>query len=116
MRSTKYVNESKQIFSNNLTKCLEANGKKQSNLAKAVEVSTGTVNDWIKCRAYPRPDNIRAIAEYFNIPTADLTEEQWVLKGNSEQEQMVIDWFNGLSDDKKNHLIGFISASSNENN
>ena len=62
----------KEIFSRNLRRYIDSSDVTQKEVAKAIGVSTGTFNDWIKGRAYPRMDKIQLLAEYFGIKKSDL--------------------------------------------
>lgn len=108
MDRTEYINENKQIFKTNLAKFIKDKGIKKINLAKAVEVSSGTISDWLKGRSYPRFDKIRAIAEYLNINTSDLTEASSFSNRPSKEEQEFLDLFNGIADEKKELVINLL--------
>lgn len=79
---------SKEVFSANLQRYMEAYGKNQKEIAEIVGVSAPTVNEWIKAKKYPRIDKIEILADYFRILKSDLieakTEEQIQIQKNND--------------------------------
>lgn len=65
----------KEIFSNNLRKYMELNGKDRKDIAKDLEVSYSTFTDWVNGNSYPRIDKIEKLANYFGIEKSDLIEK-----------------------------------------
>jgi repressor LexA len=101
----------KEIFSRNLKRYVNNSGATQKEIAKAVGVSTGTFCDWIKGRAYPRMDKVQLLADYFGIKKSDLVEDVNVGKETiSNQEQVILDLFHKVPDEKKEFLIKMIQA------
>ncbi len=101
----------KEVFSRNLKRHLDKSGKLQKEVAKAVGVSTGTFCDWIKGRAYPRMDKVQLLAEYFGIKMSDLVENENVRTETiSDKEQLVLDLFHKVPDEKREFLIKMIQA------
>lgn len=101
----------KEIFSRNLKRHLDKSGKLQKEVAKAVGVSTGTFCDWVKGRAYPRMDKVQLLAEYFGIKMSDLVEDENVRTETvSDKEQLILDMFHKVPDEKKDFLIKMIQA------
>ena len=66
--------ENTDFFAENLKYYLRKNKVSQKELAKALDVSSGTVCDWCKGRYYPRMDKLEMIANHFNINKSDLVE------------------------------------------
>ncbi len=64
-----------KIFSKNLHRYVELSGKTQAEIAKVVDVSRGTFNDWMHERAYPRIDKLQNLADFFDIELSDLIED-----------------------------------------
>lgn len=55
------------IFSENLKRYLEQNGKTQADLCTFMHVSSATVSDWCNGKKMPRVDKIQAICNWLNI-------------------------------------------------
>lgn len=101
----------KEIFSRNLKRHLDKSGKLQKEVAKAVGVSTGTFCDWVKGRAYPRMDKVQLLAEYFGIKMSDLVEDENVRTETvTDKEQLILDLFHKIPDEKKEFVIKMIQA------
>lgn len=65
-----------KVFSENLKYFLELKGVTQKEAAAYCGVSTGSFNDWVKGRAYPRMGKVQKLAEYLNVEKSDLIEER----------------------------------------
>jgi transcriptional regulator with XRE-family HTH domain len=78
----------KEIFSKNLKRYIDKKGVTQKDVAQYVGVNPSSVNDWIKCKKYPRIDKIEMLAKYFGILKSDLIEEKGINK-NLPQPQML---------------------------
>lgn len=63
------------ILSENLHKLINDKGIDQSVLAEYLGVSNASVSYWLSGEKYPRIDKIQKIADFFNIPKSQLTEE-----------------------------------------
>lgn len=101
----------KEVFSRNLKRHLDKSGKLQKEVAKAVGVSTGTFCDWIKGRAYPRMDKVQKLAEFFGIKMSDLVENENVRTETvSDKEQLVLDLFHKIPDDRKEFFIKMLQV------
>lgn len=101
----------KEIFAKNLLYYINKNDVTQRDVAKVVDVSPSTFNEWIKGKKYPRIDKIEKLANYFRIQKSDLIEEQ-TEKNNSlnkqeltEGERLILDLYDRLPEDKKRLLI-----------
>lgn len=104
----------KEIFSRNLRRYVESSEKTQKEVAKAIGVSTGTFCDWIKGRAYPRMDKVQLLAEYFGIQKSDLVEDVNFGKSEiSDKEQLVLDLFHKIPDDRKDFFIKMLQVEIN---
>jgi transcriptional regulator with XRE-family HTH domain len=73
---------SKKIFARNLNYFLELNEKKQIDLAKYLNVSTGLVSAWCQAKKMPRMDRIQSICNWLHIELSDLLED----KSNQQEE------------------------------
>lgn len=65
----------KDVFAANLNYYIKEKGVMQKDVAAHCGVSTGTCNDWVKGRAYPRMGKIQKLADYFGVDKSDLIEE-----------------------------------------
>ena len=101
----------KEIFSRNLRKYMELSGVTQRELARLAGVSTGTFNDWVKGRIYPRMDKIQFLADYFGISKSDLIEDvNSTDNALSIEDQEILDLFHKVSDDKKAFVLSVIRS------
>lgn len=98
-----------EIFARNLTRYLNLSGKTQKEVAAAVKVSTGTFNDWVKCRVYPRMDKVQLLAEYFGIQVSDLVDDINIAKEIvSDKDQEVLDLFHEVPEEKREFVLSLI--------
>ena len=72
----------KQIFSENLKRCMTIKNVSRQDLSKVLGVSYFTITDWVNGKKYPRIDKIEQLAAYFSISKSDLIEEKNVLGKN----------------------------------
>lgn len=63
------------IFSKNLLRLLNEKSATQSDLAKFINVSNTTINNYIKGYNMPRMDKIDKICRFLNVNRSDLLEE-----------------------------------------
>ena len=68
--------DNKNIFSKNLRKYMEQNGKSRNDISRALGISYYTVTDWVNGKKYPRMDKVELLANYFNIQKSDLIEDK----------------------------------------
>lgn len=66
----------KEVFADNLKRYMDEYGLERPDIARIVEKSYSTVNDWYNGKTYPRIDAIEALANYFRISKSDLIERQ----------------------------------------
>lgn len=69
-------NEIQAIFSSNLKDLLKSKNATQLELAKFLNVSNTTVNNYVKGYNMPRMDKIDGICNFFNINRSDLIEQK----------------------------------------
>ncbi len=101
----------KDVFSANLEYYISLRDVTQRELAKAIGVTESSITDWITKRHYPRLDKIQLIAEFFGIQMTDLVEPRDSGKKSvSEQEQIILDLFHQVPDEKREFLIKMIQA------
>ncbi len=100
-----------EVFTRNFNRYLTLSGKKQIEVALAVDVSTGTICDWKKGRSYPRMDKIQALADFFGIQKSDLVEDVNIAKESvSNKEQEVLDLFHKVPEEKREFVLSLIRA------
>lgn len=68
------MNNSREVFAENLRIQLKEKKKTQNDLSEYIGVSKTTVSEWISGKKYPRIDKIQSIADFFDIYRSDLTE------------------------------------------
>lgn len=105
----------KDVFSANLLYYLAQKDVMQKDLAEHIGVAQSTVTDWIKKRTYPRMDKLQRTAEFLGVKMTDLVEPRNKVssaddKRVSDQEQLVLDLFSKVPDEKKAFLIKMIQA------
>ena len=105
----------KQIFSANLLYYLAQKDVMQKDLAKHIGVSQATITDWIKMRTYPRMDKLQMTAEYFGVKMTDLVEPRNKVSATtnktvSDKEQLVLDLFHKIPDDRKEFFIKMLQV------
>lgn len=66
----------KTIFSKNLKKYMELNGKTQIDLINDLGFNKSSVSTWCNGTRLPRMDKVDALAKYFGISRSDLIEEK----------------------------------------
>lgn len=69
------MKSAKEIFAKNLQRLLKEKEVEQSVLAKYIGVSDASVSYWLNGEKYPRIDKIQKIADFFEVPKSQLTEE-----------------------------------------
>ena len=69
------IEDQKQIFSANLLRYLAQSRYNQREFADLLEVSEGSVSDWLYGRTYPRMNKIQKMAEIFQCEKLDLIEK-----------------------------------------
>lgn len=70
------ADEQRKIFLKNLLNYVNASGKTQKEIAKAIGVSPQTFNTWCQGVAIPRIDKVQMLADYFRINKSDLLEDK----------------------------------------
>lgn len=66
----------KNIFSKNLKKYMELNGKTQIDLVNDLGFNKSAVSTWCNGTRLPRMDKVETLAKYFGISRSDLIEEK----------------------------------------
>lgn len=70
--------ELKDLFSEQLRKCLENSNITMTELAKKIGVSQATVSDWCNGKKAPRFDKIEQLASFFNVPATYFFKDEVV--------------------------------------
>jgi transcriptional regulator with XRE-family HTH domain len=65
----------RKIFAENLAFLLDEKGVSQVELARALNVATGTVSGWVNGKKYPRADAMEKIAERLGVRMSILVAE-----------------------------------------
>ena len=66
----------KKVFADNLRNLLAKHNYTQKYIAEKLNVSTGTVNEWVKGKKTPRMDKIQRLADLLEVPMAVLTSSE----------------------------------------
>ena len=66
--------EEYSIFTANLRRILDEKKLHQTDVAAAIGVPIQTFNNWVKGNTFPRQPKLKALANYFGVRPADLTE------------------------------------------
>lgn len=69
--------ETKRILSKNLKHYIHKSGKQQKDVAKAIDVTVTSLNNWVQGLALPRMGKIQKLADYFHINMSDLIEHTY---------------------------------------
>ncbi len=68
--------ERSRILVANLEHYIKANGFAQRELAEMAGIMPTTLNNWMRNRAYPSPENLLKLAKVLGCEVADLTEKE----------------------------------------
>ena len=63
-----------KTFSDNLQYLMNKKSISRNQLSDATGIPYTTLTSWIKCKSYPRPENLGQLAEFFKRPAYELTE------------------------------------------
>jgi len=107
--------DNKNIFAFNLKRYMELQRRSRNDISEALGISYYTVSDWVNGKKYPRMDKVEMLANYFGIQKSDLIEvkkpknppEEPKL---SEGEQMLLDLFRRVPEDKQQMVLQMIEA------
>lgn len=118
--------DNKNIFSKNLKKYMDSQGKSRTDISKALGISYYTVSDWVKGKKYPRMDKVELLANYFDILKSDLIEDACQNKNTpeecssgenppritkvSEGERMLLELFRKVPEDRQQLVLQMIRA------
>jgi len=68
----------KEIFAKNLAYFMAKTGTNQSDICKALGVSSATVSDWCNGNKYPRTDKLQKLADLLGVRFSNLTTESGI--------------------------------------
>lgn len=111
----------KEVFSKNLKWYLDSAGVTQKELALYLGVNPSSVNDWIKCKKYPRIDKIELMAKYFGVLKSDLIEEKGINKNLPQQqtltegENMLLELFRQVPENKQQMVLDMVRVALKKN-
>lgn len=63
-----------KTFSDNLQYLMGKKSISRNQLSDATNIPYTTLTSWIKCKSYPRPENLEQLAKFFKRPAYELTE------------------------------------------
>lgn len=95
---------SRKIFSENLQRLMRNKNVDQKELAEDIGVTQPIISNWIKETKYPRIKRIQTLADYFNVPKSELTEENYVVSKNQISAHITPD----VTKDEMREIINFI--------
>ena len=97
----------KEAFAKNFKKLLDQSGMKQVDIARALKVSSATVNDWAKGRAYPRMDKVQLLADFFGVQKSDLVEEFDIIP---DEDKEVLELFHKVPKERRAFVLSLIQS------
>lgn len=80
-------NEYKKIFSKNLNKYMDLNGKNQTDLINDLGLNKSAVSTWCNGTRLPRMDKVQLLANYFGVNRSDLIEDKPQQNDSSSSSQ-----------------------------
>ena len=66
----------REVFSSNLKRYLELNGKQPVDIVKDLGIPFSTVSNWVNGLKMPRMGKVELLAQYLGIEKSDLLEEK----------------------------------------
>jgi DNA-binding XRE family transcriptional regulator len=103
--------ETKMTVGEKIKKLREEKGITQNKLAEKIGANHSVICHWEKGNCEPSLFNCICLADYFGIKKSDLVEDVNVGKETiSNQEQVILDLFHKVPDEKKEFLIKMIQA------
>lgn len=82
------------IFTKNLKYLIEQKGINQKIICKYLDIKQATFCDYYNGRTYPRPLNLKKIADYFNIRIDELVYKDLTLNKKVFTESSFLEFFN----------------------
>lgn len=108
----------KKMFARNLTYYINASGKTQAEVARALHLNKATLSSWCTGMRTPRMDKVDLLCEYFKIRRSDLMEEHsysssvgsTIRMDVTADEADVLHSYRELSDEGKVMVRGMLHA------
>lgn len=108
----------KKMFARNLTYYINASGKTQAEVAKALHLNKATLSSWCTGTRTPRMDKVDLLCEYFKIRRSDLMEEHSrsssansaIRMDVTSDEADLINSYRRLTDEGKTMVRGMLHA------
>ncbi len=101
----------KRIFTRQLRRYMNLNGKTQTDLMNDLGLSSSTVSSWCTGAKLPRMGKIQMLADYFNINKSDLIEDK-TINTNSVCENSAIYNVSRINNARRINVYGRIPAGS----
>ena len=112
--------DNKQVFATNLKRLMLDQHKSRKDVADVLGISYFTVSDWVNGKKYPRMDKVELLAKYFGVLKSELIEEVGYdapsiaeLSPMTEGEQMLLDLFRKVPDEKQKMVLQMIKIALN---
>lgn len=108
--------DAKKIFGQNLSYLLDRRGKNQIDVARDLDVATGTVSEWVRGKKYPRVDKMQALSEYLGVRMSILIEQNGIDTFKREEtEERLLRAFRNSSTDAQEYAIMILEKSASNN-
>lgn len=91
------------IFSYNLKEILREKNVTQRELAKRLDITPQSVNDWCKGKSMPRMRKIDKICHCLNVTRSDLLENHYITK----ELDLLINKYNKLNNEGRGQLMDY---------
>ena len=98
----------KNIFSINLKRYMEENGKSRKEICEALGLSYYTFSDWVNGKKYPRMDKVEMLANYFGVLKSDLIEDKQKQPAQGElsyKHRLVMQKVEGMSETQLDRVL-----------
>ena len=111
--------DNKRIFSTNLNRLMAIHNKSRKDIAQVLGLSYFTVSDWVNGKKYPRMDKVELLARYFGVSKSELIEEvnftdnSPKIQSISKDEQLLLELFRQVPEDKQQLVIQMIRVALN---
>lgn len=63
-------------FAENLKYYMKRDEKRQKDLSNDLGIANSLVSEWVKGKKYPRIENMKKLADYFNVTISDLVDDK----------------------------------------
>ena len=68
--------EPREVLCNNISKLLLKTGKTQIDMVQFLGTNSSNVSQWVTGKKFPRPEVLKKISEFFNVPISELLSER----------------------------------------